>query len=492
MNNYNHSRPFDVHIWSEHPEINVLVNEVWSRFWEEEAEAKPKRGPKPKAPKKKHLKVLLLDLYVCWQSNPSMYLSVHMSKSGWKADSRYNALNLSSQMIGIIKRLTDLGFLEFKAGFEGRLSRIRPTEKLTLLFKLTKLKNEDVSYHNDKEMLILKAGDNLEGINRGEKIEYLDTPETLAMRDVLKRYNALLRRSHIDVCSLEKPYVERVSTTGKKAGELVKIHIDNRNVFVKRIFNNNSWEHGGRFYGGWWQFIERDLRNDIMINGKPTVEIDYKAMHIALLFSEIGYHHEYDPYTLDASVFPKWNDFDQRQSIKQLVLMAVNASSKAEAFRAFRADQPEGDPFKRLTDKQLEKLLNAFIKKYPELEPYLCSGKGLELMYRDSCIAEHVIDHFTRRDVPILCIHDSFIVPFDQVLELRAIMTEAGAKIAKRYLFTDKKGFGLDEWFTEYENTGARPSWGPKETEMCEGYLERRRLLTGDLTGMGLMCRELK
>ena len=155
MNNYNHSRPLDVHIWSEHPEINVLVNEVWSRFWDEYAEGKPKRGPKPKAPKKKHLKVLLLDLYVCWQSDPLMYLSIHMSKSGWKANSRYNALNLSSKMIGIIKRLTDLGFLEFKKGFEGKLSRIRPTEKLELLFKLTKLNNDDISHHHDEEMLVL-------------------------------------------------------------------------------------------------------------------------------------------------------------------------------------------------------------------------------------------------------------------------------------------------------------------------------------------------
>ena len=490
MNSYNHSRPLDVHIWSEHPEINVLVNEVWSRFWEEEAEGKPKRGPKPKAPKKKHLKILLLDLYVCWQSDPSMYLSVHMSKSGWKANSRYNALNISSKMIGIIKRLTDLGFLEFKKGFEGKLSRIRPTEKLEVLFRLTKLENDGIFHNHDKEMLVLKAGNNMEVFDKGEKLEYTDTPETLAMRELLKRYNALLRRSHIDICSLEKPHVERVSTTGKKAGELLRIYIDNRNVFVKRVFNNNSWEHGGRFYGGWWQFIERDLRHDIMINGKPTVEIDYKAMHIALLFSEIGYHHEHDPYTLDASVFPQWNDFDQRQAIKELVLMAINATSKSQAFRAFRADQPVGHPFKKLKNKQLEKLLNAFITKYPELEPYLCSGKGLELMYRDSCIAEHVINHFTRRDVPILCMHDSFIVPFDQVLELRAIMTEAGAKFAKRFMFTDKKGDGLDEWLSGFDNTGARPNWDPKETKLCEGYLERRELFRGGVYGNGLMSKK--
>lgn len=489
MNDYNHSRPLDVHIWSEHPEINVLVTELWSHFWETEPQDMQKRGPKPKAPKKKHLKVLLLDLYVCWQDDPSMYLSVHMSKSGWKANSRYNALNLSSQMICIIKRLSDLNFLEFKAGFEGRLSRIRPTEKLELLFRHTKLANDDISHNHDKEMLILKAGDGIEGFNKGEKLEYTDTPETFAMRDVLKRYNALLQRSHIDICSLEIPVMERLSTKGKQAGESLKIQIDNRNVFIKRVFNNGSWKHGGRFYGGWWQYIERDIRKDIMINGKPTIEIDYKAMHIALLFSEIGYRHEYDPYTLDVAVFPKWNDVDQRQAIKELVLMALNASSKSKAFRAFRADQPKGHPFKRLSDEQLEKLLNAFVTKYPELAIYLCSGKGLELMYRDSCIAEYVIDHFTRRDIPILCMHDSFIISFDRVLELRAVMTKAGSKISKRFLFTDKNGLGFDEWQFEYEHNGSRPSWEPRDAKLCQGYLARRRLITGDLTGKGIMCR---
>ena len=489
MNNYNHSRPLDVHVWSEHPEINVLVNEVWSRFWEEEAAVKPKRGPKPKAPKKKHLKVLLLDLYVCWQSDPLMYLSVHMSKSGWKANSRYNALNLSSQMIGIIKRLTDLGFLEFKKGFEGKLSRIRPTEKLELLFKLTKLKHDDISHHHDEEMLVLKAGDNMKGFDKGEKLDYPDTPETLAMREILKRYNALLRRSNIDICSLEKPYVERLYNTGKKAGELIRIHIDKRNVFVKRVFNNNNWERGGRFYGGWWQYINRVMRSDIMINGKPTVEVDYKAMHIALLFSEIGYDHEYDPYTLDASVFPKWNWFDQRQAIKELVLMAINASSKSQAFRAFRANQPVGNPFKKLKNKQLEKLLNAFITEYPELEPYLCSGKGLELMYRDSCIAEYVIDHFTKRDVPILCMHDSFIVQFDQVLELRAIMTEAGAKIARRFMFTDKKGYGLDECLQDYWYSKKQPTFEPKRVLMCLGYIQRLKKYNLTFNQSGLFVR---
>ena len=111
-------------------------------------------------------------------------------------------------------------------------------------------------------------------------------------------------------------------------------------------------------------------------------------------------------------------------------------------------------------------------------------------MYRDSCIAEYVIDHFTRRDIPILCMHDSFIVPFDQVLELRTIMTEAGATFAKRFMFTDKKGNGVDEWLAEYDNTGVRPNWDPKEPKLCEGYLERRELFRGGVYGNGLMSKK--
>jgi len=94
VSDLNNSRPLDVHVWSEHPEINILVDELWARLsYNEECYSK-RRGPKPKATKKKHFKCLLIDLYVGWKTDPAMYIAVHMSKSGWKANSRYNALNL--------------------------------------------------------------------------------------------------------------------------------------------------------------------------------------------------------------------------------------------------------------------------------------------------------------------------------------------------------------------------------------------------------------
>jgi hypothetical protein len=195
--------------------------------------------------------------------------------------------------------------------------------------------------------------------------------------------------------------------------------------------------------------------------------------YIALLMAQIKQKSNYDPYTLNKSIFPQRNDLDQRSVVKQLVLMALNASDRKTAFSAFRGDQPTGDPTKKLTNVELSKLLDAFIDEYPDLAPFMCTGKGLELMYIDSCIAEHVIDHFTNLGIPILCLHDSFIVPFDHVLELRATMVKAGSTFTRRYMFTEKQGNGLDEWFADYENTGQQPDFEPKQVVRCDGYMGR-------------------
>ena len=476
MLNLHHSRPLDIHVWSEHGELGVLVDELWLRYFQANVQLGSKRGPKPKAAKKAHLKTLLLDLYVCWLNDPTMYLAVHMSKSGWKANSRYNALHLSSKMIDVIHQLFELEYLEFHKGYEGKLSRIRPHERLQILFHSIDIPVTDITFNHTQEVLELRGDVETDSSSSKPKLGYVDTLETLRMRSVLLEYNKLLSESHLDVSSLEEPYLDRTITKGIRAGDTIRVHIDHRNILVKRVFNNSSWKLGGRFYGGWWQQIDKELRAEIVINRKPTVEIDFKAMHVALLFSEIGAGHNYDPYSLSKTVFPEDKNFDQRSAVKQLVLMAINAKTRTKAFSAFRADQPTGHSFKRLTNLELSKLLDAFINQHPKLKPYLCTGKGLELMFIDSCIAEHVISHFTKLAVPILCIHDSFIVPYDQVLELRAIMSEAGNKYAKRFLFTDKNGYGLDEWFSAYENTGEQPIWEPKQLVRCAGYDRRLKL----------------
>ena len=79
-----HSRQFDVHTWSDWPEVNSFVNEIYANNFSDLTDLR-----------KHHLKVLLLDLYVCWYYDKDMCLAIHMNKNRYKKASRYNALNLS-------------------------------------------------------------------------------------------------------------------------------------------------------------------------------------------------------------------------------------------------------------------------------------------------------------------------------------------------------------------------------------------------------------
>ena len=74
---YQHSRIFDVHRWSEHQEANLFVDEVHDTFLN-------RQGPENARIKKKHLKVILLDLYATWLNDPDLNLAVHMSPAAYK------------------------------------------------------------------------------------------------------------------------------------------------------------------------------------------------------------------------------------------------------------------------------------------------------------------------------------------------------------------------------------------------------------------------
>ena len=66
--------------------------------------------------------------------------------------------------------------------------------------------------------------------------------------------------------------------------------------------------------------------------------------------------------------------------------------------------------------------------KHPHLNDDLCTDKGIGLMYEDSCMAEEIITHFVMRDIPILCIHDSFMVQQRYEAELKRVMLEVSFK----------------------------------------------------------------
>lgn len=498
---YDHSRPLDVHRWSDHPQVHALVDELWLEYFPDyDAGSVSKRGPKPKARLKNQFKALILDLYVAWADDPELALGVSRDEGAWKVGSRYNALHLSKVILEFIDRMRseEVGLLDYKGGrhdkanpSNSRTSRIRASEKLRAMFEAAEFGVEAITYAPTKEVIWLKSSkapddeiDDAEEVvptdARSVWLEYQDTPEVAAMRERLQAYNALLQRTFIDVASLEEPYVERRIKKGKQAGKLVRYRIGQDKKFVRRIFNRGEWHFNGRFYGGFWQQIGSELRKDIFIDNDSVVEVDFKGMHIALLNAMLGVPPVEDPYHLDELHLSTGDLQWQRKVLKGLILTALNARSLKKAFAAFRSNQDEGTPERSLSDRDLEVLLWAYVRQHPHLEQAFGADYGIRLMNYDSQIADVVLGYFTAKDIPVLCVHDSFIVSAPHVSELIDVMNEACLALVGRVLGVKQEALGWDQFVSrDYGEVGTdvmlRDADRLPRPEIAQGFRRRQR-----------------
>ena len=434
-----HSKPLDVHRWSEHPEINKLVDELW--FQVVEPVLGGKSNNKGKSNPKRQLKVLLIDLYVAWLDDPTLCIGVNRNSNAYKVNTRYNALHISRKIVSLIDVLVEANYLNYLHGSHDRVndgmfsrtSRIRPSLQLQDKFSGLVLSPLGIDHNYLQETVILTDYETDEegnytksnGKKKRQYIEYEDTGFTNNIRRDLEAYNELLQQAYIDIATLEEPFVVRT----KKDGTTQRIKIDQSKKFVRRIFSRGDWNCNGRFYGGFWQQVGSEYRKDIYINDSPTVEVDYKGLHAAILSAEKGIVYGGDRYELGAVVCPRLDKQQQRKAVKLLVLAAINAKDRNSAFGAFRQAQSTGSTEKTLTNDELGLLLDSFLQQHPYLEDGICSDQGIRLMNVDSHITNYVIKEFVRLQNPILSVHDSYIVDTKDVELLRDCMKEASLHV---------------------------------------------------------------
>ncbi|MBT5203868.1 MAG: hypothetical protein HOL98_10485 [Gammaproteobacteria bacterium] len=493
------SRPLDVHRWSNHSEVNKFVEQLWDVYLDEEFPNKNEGvGKRPKASAYKQFKVLLLDFYVAWYEDPELMIGIPQSPGAYKANSRYNKLFISKKVIEISKSLVRLGLLNRRKGSEQskQTSRFWPTDKLIEHFKDAKFSYLDIGVYEHREVIILNKGkDGEDELDDKKEIQYEDEdfPGIPEMRREVEAYNELLHQSFIDIATLDQPWVVRdFYDTGLRAWRQQKVRIGHPNKFVRRIFYRGDWNLGGRFHGGFWQLIGEEYRKDILINDEATIEQDFSGLHVNFCYAlkELPPLEE-DPYFLELLLHP--DQKVQRAWTKVLSLMALNASSAKQAYKAFRHKMMEKAKSKRakglndvpehqasqLRDNQLENLLEAFKEKHYLIEDMICTDQGVKLMNIDGKITSRVINHFTKKRKPILTVHDSYITPQDQTGELRTAMTEAVKAELNGYVIKiDQDGIGMDQIRAFQSMERWNPHWNDyfkslKRPKRTEGYRYR-------------------
>lgn len=281
---------------------------------------------------------------------------------------------------------------------------MRATEKLIRLIKDDYNVTQSMIKHDENEPLIILRDEN------GDKLEFEDTPETIQMRENLKTINKNLDRHAV----LLYVWDEDLKLLNEYlAQDSERKPIDFTKKRLRRIFNKGSFQQGGRFYGGWWQEVLRECRKYIRINGKHVVECDYSGLHINMLYGMDKLPMpEGDVYYLEGYS----NDDVFRKFVKRMLLVMVNASDRESVRKALHEEVHKKkklklpEEIKSTRGEDLFPLMDAFEQKHKPLKKYFCTGKGIDLQYLDSKMAEEVMLHFSKTGFAILPLHDSFII----------------------------------------------------------------------------------
>lgn len=342
---------------------------------------------------RRNLNVLLANLINVRKRIP-VYVS--LSPNAWK-HTRYTSAGAST--IKIIKKLNELKLINMKLGYyteeDSRYTRIWSTDRLLKYFP----KYEESVTRKPVELVELRD-------EEGNLELYEDDDKTRRIRTLLKNVN--------DVNSQAK----------------IRFYKESLNASLVAIFKKDFTLYGRlhtrgyRHYQGW----SGEERKEITINGDSVVELDYSGLHPHLLYANEGYQFMLDPYSIVD------NRIEARSFLKQILLCMLNSSDELTAERAANywlyQNHSERRALKRIGITRARPIMRAFIEAHRKINHYFCCGKetGLKVMNKDAQIALDVIHYFAKRRIPILAVHDSFLVQNQYEKKLNKVMLNMYSK----------------------------------------------------------------
>ena len=363
--------------------------------------------------KKENISVLIANLYriiylglrdYCHAPmNPKYFKEKDISKlTGGKIG--YNGW---SATVKIFKQLDYIQIVRGKEGWlhkEGWLSRIKYTDKFyDDVIEKFKLDPQDIL--KTKPSITKKNSKKVE-------VEIKNSRRTYQVIKRVENYNKLLLNT--DIVPGKMDVVAEKET-----------HFANR-TYTRRFVKSNL-KLGGRFYGPYWQTLPKRYRKLIKINGKEVIELDYNAMHLHLLYSKLNKSlYDYYPFNKDPYAIPGYN----RKIVKLVFTACINENCTRKNINHVGGQQvskglpdlfEEGLPYREMID--------SLGKNHPEVAPMFYSEIGYEISYMESRVTDYIVTVLTKHKIPVLSIHDSFVVVKSKVSFLRTIMQEAFTKL---------------------------------------------------------------
>lgn len=242
---------------------------------------------------------------------------------------------------------------------------------------------------------------------RGQTCDYIDDEQTRRMRgeiDDINRYIDSFRVDfNIDNILRTERYliIPHVSTQTKNPCNL---YLPNKNLRLRRVFCRALFDCGGRLYGP-WQNIPSDYRKNLTINGEAVSEPDFDCLHAQLLYALVGriIDKNFDPYQTNG-------DFDRAYG-KLALLIGVNARTAQAAVYALAGAIQENRDEETLDISYAAAVLRRIKEINEPISQFIGSDQGVKLQKIDGDLAIRVVQACMKDGIPVLPVHDSFVVP---------------------------------------------------------------------------------
>jgi len=388
--------------------------------------------------------VVIFNLVCAARKNCHISIAYSRDNNSYRAKDPANINGVSRKTIEVIDILGKTGYIQdMKNGFNDRTNpkksrpaTMKPGPKILDLiddpdFEFTKPPSKPF------RPIILRDGEKNE-------VAFEPTPETERMAANLEFINARLATYKIELYAdddTQHRLDSRVCAGNPKLRnvpfEELPFPWDADNTQLYRVFNNSSFDYGGRFFGHWIQDIYArgyNFRQHLHINGEQAVELDFSNLQPHILYQQAGLTPpEGDLYQVDIA------DYIDRRSIVKVCLNTLinmkNASPKqgrawsinAAAKECFGDKQDKkGIKSKPIVTEIVDKLL---VKHAAIKHLFFQDGSASALQRLESDIAEVVLLDLMGRDIPVVPIHDAFVTQKKHKDELEEAMKNAYRKV---------------------------------------------------------------
>ena len=407
----NKARAFNPFLCAKTDKLMALIAEVQIQMSGYEAyyeTRKRARRPADQVTYERTVEAILCDLCAVELGHNNDSIHLPLSNKVLRSKSRYKGTALGKTLPDILKVMSapEMDFVVVEKGHStfkivdddlnvafagGQQTILRAGPKLLSRIDGFDITRGDMGQAPEDEVLILRAPKRHSNSIAAYQ-EYDDDKTTLSLRQQMNDINAWLDTADIS-CSHSQ-----VDPTQRR---------------LRRIFNNSDFAQGGRLYGGFWQAMSSDERQEhILIEDDCCVELDYGHMSLAILYGLTGTKPpEGDLYDLSAEGIPT----DYRKGIKTVIQALINSSKVP-------TKMPKGVRKLIPSRYSINDILEAVARKHPAIYPQMTSGIGMQLFRKESDILVDVLLTLKTQGIVALPIHDAVVVQDDNSDKAKAVM----------------------------------------------------------------------